>query len=424
MLPFHRTGEPPPELAEGLRLLGEFKGGGSKAPGFLLRRESGEFLLVSPLLYGLVEEMDGTKPYGQIAESLNERFGKTLSPEDVLCLLDRLRPLGVLAGSASAAQPTPPLLGVRSCATLIPAGVAVRAARISRHLFRPSVLVPALVSSFAIQLVIIRSELPIETDRLFRSPAVLLAVLGVTLLGGLFHELGHASAAAYSGAEPGRIGVGMHLVWPAFFTDVTDAYALGRAGRLRTDLGGVYFNVLLALGFSLAYAFTGHEVWFWAMLAQELTIVQQFLPFLRLDGYYVACDLAGVPDLFSLMRPTSAAFLRRRKRFWEAIELGPGAAAFVLIWSAATVAFLAWFGIRLALAIPGIAHTALTLVQQLGLSGLKHLAGGSPAAGLAELVVSLLVAVQTSALGLLIYRLGRLSATSALRRLRKSGPPK
>jgi putative peptide zinc metalloprotease protein len=40
------------------------------------------------------------------------------------------------------------------------------------------------------------------------------------------------------------IGVGIYLVWPSFFTNVTDSYRLSRAGRLRTDLGGVYFNAV------------------------------------------------------------------------------------------------------------------------------------------------------------------------------------
>ena len=45
----------------------------------------------------------------------------------------------------------------------------------------------------------------------------------------------------------GRDGRGLYLVWPAFYCDVTDAYRLDRRGRLRTDLGGVYFNGIFAL---------------------------------------------------------------------------------------------------------------------------------------------------------------------------------
>jgi hypothetical protein len=32
----------------------------------------------------------------------------------------------------------------------------------------------------------------------------------------------------------------------AFYTDVTDAHRLRKGGRLRTDLRGVYFNVVVA----------------------------------------------------------------------------------------------------------------------------------------------------------------------------------
>jgi hypothetical protein len=53
-----------------------------------------------------------------------------------------------------------------------------------------------------------------------------------------FHECGHATACRYGGARPGNIGVGSYLVWPSFFTNVTDSYRLDQAARIRTDLGG------------------------------------------------------------------------------------------------------------------------------------------------------------------------------------------
>ena len=55
------------------------------------------------------------------------------------------------------------------------------------------------------------------------------------------------------------MGVGLYLVWPAFYCDVTEAYRLDRPGRLRTDLGGVYFNGLFALAAGAAYFATGRR---------------------------------------------------------------------------------------------------------------------------------------------------------------------
>ena len=43
------------------------------------------------------------------------------------------------------------------------------------------------------------------------------------------------------------MGAGIYIVWPAFYTDVTDAYRLPRRARLRTDLGGIYFNAVVAV---------------------------------------------------------------------------------------------------------------------------------------------------------------------------------
>ena len=70
----------------------------------------------------------------------------------------------------------------------------------------------------------------------------------VTVLSAGFHEFGHAAAARRGGATPGAMGAGIYLVWPAFYTDVTDSYRLGRWGRVLTDLGGLYFNAIVAVG--------------------------------------------------------------------------------------------------------------------------------------------------------------------------------
>ena len=57
-------------------------------------------------------------------------------------------------------------------------------------------------------------------------------MLGLSVLCAAFHECGHAPLPLRRRA-PGMIGVGIYLVWPAFFANVTDSYRLSRAGRLR-----------------------------------------------------------------------------------------------------------------------------------------------------------------------------------------------
>jgi len=104
---------------------------------------------------------------------------------------------------------------------------------------------------------------------------------------------------------------------------VTDAYRLSRGGRLRTDLGGVYFNALFVLALGGIYAATGIESLLLAALLVHFEMAHQLLPFLRLDGYYIVADLVGVPDLFQRIRPILSSFLPWRETDPRVGELKP-----------------------------------------------------------------------------------------------------
>ena len=140
-------------------------------------------------------------------------------------------------------------------------------------------------------------------QQVLHNPVDLLIVLGLSVLSAAFHECGHAAGCRYGGARPGVIGVGICLVWPAFFTNVTDSYRLSRAGRLRTDLGGLYFNLIFMLALAGTYSATSAEVLLLVIAITHLEMLEQLLPFVRFDGYFILSDLAGVPDLFARIAP-------------------------------------------------------------------------------------------------------------------------
>jgi putative peptide zinc metalloprotease protein len=156
-----------------------------------------------------------------------------------------------------------------------------------------------------------------------------------------FHEAGHAAACRYGGGRPGAIGIGIYIVWPVFYTDVTDSYRFGRPGRLRTDLGGVYFNCVFALGIAAAYIATGFEPLLLAVVAQHLFVLDQFFPWVRLDGYYVVADLLGVSDLFSRIKPVLRSLLPGRRADPRVEQLKPWARAAVSAWVLTTIAAIA-----------------------------------------------------------------------------------
>jgi putative peptide zinc metalloprotease protein len=144
--------------------------------------------------------------------------------------------------------------------------------------------------------------------------------------------LGHAAACAYGGATPGGMGAGIYVVWPAFYTDVTDAYRLDRGGRLRTDLGGVYVNAIIVIITAGGYAVTAYEPLVLVCFLLQIVVLQQMLPFLRLDGYYVLSDLVGVPDLFRRVGPVLRSALPFRDPEPSVAQLKPWVRRVVAGW--------------------------------------------------------------------------------------------
>ena len=139
-------------------------------------------------------------------------------------------------------------------------------------------------------------------------------MLGLSVVSAMFHECGHAAGCRYGGARPGMIGVGIYLVWPAFFTNVTDSYRLSRAGRLRTDLGGLYFNLVFMLALAGLYAATSDQLLLLVIALTHLEMLEQLLPFVRFDGYFILSDLIGVPDLFARVAPILKSALPAGRR--------------------------------------------------------------------------------------------------------------
>ncbi|SEM74632.1 M50 family metallopeptidase [Streptacidiphilus jiangxiensis] len=288
-------------------------------PVYTVRRSDGQVVELSQLLYHVVCAVDGVRTTEQVAARVSASYGRELACEDVEFLIgEKLRPLGVtvLAGDATAVPGDAPssdlLLGLKGRSTLLPPR-AVWALTGPLTVLHSPFAVLLVLAAFAVAdgwLFFVHGAVSALAD-VMDQPGALLAVFVLAVASLVFHELGHASACRYGGARPGRIGFGIYLLWPSFFTDVTDIYRRPRADRLRTDLGGVYFNVVFMLALFAAYAATGQPLLLAAVYLGHYEVLEQLIPVVRLDGYYILADLAGVPDLFGQMRPVMRSVLRR-----------------------------------------------------------------------------------------------------------------
>jgi putative peptide zinc metalloprotease protein len=315
-------------LCEGIELIGKFEGSGFKEAPYIARRDDGQVVQMAPMLYALAEEVDGERRYDEIAETFSHRIERGVTAEMVEMLIDdQLRPLGVVAptdGEPQDLKKVDPLLALKFRAKVVPQRVVSAITRVFNPLFHTPVVV-VVVAAFAALLAWLFGFHGISQGlrHVIYQPSLLLMLLGGVVLATAFHEFGHATACRFGGAKPGVMGAGVYIVWPAFYTDITDAYRLDKKGRLRTDLGGMYFNMVFALAVGGLYAVTGFEPLVLLIVLQSFAIVQQSLPFLRLDGYYVISDLTGVPDILLRMRSILTSVLPWRKPDDKVTELRP-----------------------------------------------------------------------------------------------------
>src|ERR1700754_3201384 len=85
--------------AEGLELLGAVSGSGYKDGAALVRRADGQMVQLGPLMYALLEAIDGTRDHAALAAATSERLGRALDAEHVVRLGEKLADQGLLAGS-------------------------------------------------------------------------------------------------------------------------------------------------------------------------------------------------------------------------------------------------------------------------------------------------------------------------------------
>ncbi len=409
-----------PQRAEGVTLIGEMRGSGYREPPSLARRSDGQTVQLTPLLYAVLAAVDGQRGPAELAAEVSATSGREVSADNVETLLEKLRPMGLLQpkdGEELSAPRSNPLLGLRFKVSVSDPDQTRRLTAPFARLFHPVVVLPVLAMfAWICWWVLFSKGLASATHEAFARPGLLLAVLAVTVLSAGFHEFGHAAATRRGGATPGVMGAGLYLIWPAFYTDVTDSYRLGRGGRLRTDLGGLYFNAIVAVATVGVWWVTRYDAILLLVASQLLQMVRQLLPLVRFDGYHVLADLTGVPDLFQRIGPTLKALLPWTKRDPAVGALKPWARVVITAWVLTVVPVMAAVLGLLVLTLPRIVGTALASAERQR-EALVAAAGEGDVLDLAARAVSLLVVLlPVVAIAYLLVRLARRLGGETLRR--------
>src|SRR6476659_1614320 len=139
------------DRAEGLELLGEVHGSGYESGACLVRRADGQMVHLGPLMYALLDCVDGERDLGELTTCLSENVGKQFDDEHVVRLAEKLAEQGLLAGTEERAPPkSNPLLALRWKVLVTNPKITRRLTTPFTLLFKPWVMAPVLLAFLAV----------------------------------------------------------------------------------------------------------------------------------------------------------------------------------------------------------------------------------------------------------------------------------
>ncbi|MGH3837653.1 MAG: hypothetical protein ACRDSF_18420, partial [Pseudonocardiaceae bacterium] len=102
----------------------------------------------------------------------------------------------------------------------------------------------------------------------------------------------------------------------------------------------------------------------------------QFLPVIRMDGYYILSDLIGVPDLFSRLGPVLKSMIPGRPTHPRVLELKPWVRRTITGWVVIVVPAILYWVIGFLIVVPQVMPVVWDRLWELG-----SLTGAAAAAG-------------------------------------------
>jgi putative peptide zinc metalloprotease protein len=258
--------------------------------GFLVDDKNGNYVRLSPSAYWLFRAVETGMSFEALAQTLNTRqHAPSVSPGQLREAYGRIREkLHTLEGKS-----TKNILpfGFWLRIPMIPRALVIRISKALSFFYQPW-WAAMMLSLIAV------SGLDLWKQGIFRaSQSDLLAAYGIYLISLAVHEFGHTSACVAFGAEPKEIGFTVYLIYPAFYSDVSSCWRLGRWKRVIVDLGGFYFQLCLGSVFLLAYHWTGWNPLRVTEVIILYTAVFSLNPIFKFDGYWMLTDMLGVTNL-------------------------------------------------------------------------------------------------------------------------------
>ena len=156
-------------------------------------------------------------------------------------------------------------------------------------------------------------------DKTF-TDVVVLYLLGIFVVA--VHEFAHAHACKHAGGRVPAMGFALIFLTPAFYTDTTEGAVMGtRSQRLVISLAGIWAELMVCSIATPIWWLTApdtliHEgAYFMMMLTGIVSLIVNWNPLIKLDGYYMLTEIIGIAEL----KEDSTAYLSAwvKKHVWR-----------------------------------------------------------------------------------------------------------
>lgn len=246
------------------------------------------YIRLSPVAYQLLQQRSLGVSFESLAQTISQQTGKCMSPANVEIAYQQV----VERISEIERNPKRQRSGFLIRLPLLPKETVNQIACYLSLAFQPKIALCLLAGVVAATAIAPQHDLTLNV-----TPTGLWWGYALFIVSLLIHELGHASACVRYGAEPSDIGFTIYLIWPGFYSNVSAAWKLKRWQRVIVDLGGIFFQLIVAAIYVVTYTFTN-----WAPLKVALVMIVgsclfSLNPIFKFDGYWVLADALGVTNL-------------------------------------------------------------------------------------------------------------------------------
>jgi putative peptide zinc metalloprotease protein len=261
-------------------------------------------LLIKEILIGLNENKSLTEIHSQL---IQHSAYQNLTPQDVEKIIDKkIMPLGVLKDAKDDKSIKQEMSydadSIKTQKTLLNESKTHFLASVFKFFYQKwAVILFVLMGLFAHLFYLSSHSVFAEKSKIWAEASALeyLLIYFFIIFIFVFHEVGHASAALHYGIRTPRIGYGFYLVYPVFFTEISEAWKLRPKKRMVINLGGIYFQWVAGTFFILLDYFNVASTHLWGgiVVINLVRLLYSFVPFMKADGYWIFSDGFGLTNL-------------------------------------------------------------------------------------------------------------------------------